>query len=384
MSDKLGLRPEDIIDDPILDSLKKESELVSQIVTKEREIKKHRVDKEYSKILENSNQQKKIKELSLSKMDDSYFDRLDQEESMMYQSSSKKIVCVTESLTKMVNMSYPNLILFGAKTGSGKTTLVSNVVHKLLADKRRVLVISNEQSSLALMNSVVCLHKRWNESKIKEFSPEQKETLRKLRRVIGTSGRLVCVDSQYELIPKAVNSYEGITALLDRAYELYKSGEEPFDAIVIDYFQNISQSSSGKDRLYDVLRKVSDYLNDYFQKYPAPIIVMSQIKPEAEEDTPFELKIKDCKDILLRSTQAIEMIPNYKSRKTVFLCHKNRTNSSIIGTKVSCGWDKGRFVEYTDEFVREVAREIGERSLAEVRSAIGLPEKGSSDGKDGV
>ena len=56
------------------------------------------------------------------------------------------------------------------------------------------------------------------------------------------------------------------------------------------------------------------------------------------------------------ATVILEVIPNFEERTTYFLIKKDRFG--LQGAKVSCGFDKGRYVLYTDEFKKKVEMSI--------------------------
>lgn len=321
-------------------------------------LKRHKIDTDFEKVKTMKEEIQRLSKLDVTQVSDEYFDKMDQEQDRMIESLNSRIPFINHELTDFVPFSYPNLLLIGAKTGDGKSTAAANIVYGLLAAKdektgkdHRVLVISNEEMAITVMNRVICLDEGWNLNRQKTFSEAQHNKLRQRRRELGQSGRIRVIDSEFPEFKDATTTYEGLKFILENAYEAYKNGGEPYSAIIIDYFQKISSSKeNSKSSTYEVLKKVTDLLDGFYKKYPAPIVIFSQVKPEAKEETDFEYRIKECKAIYVASTHALEISPNKRLSASEFVCHKHRFSSDERGSSITAGWEAGRFVEYTDEF----------------------------------
>lgn len=367
--------------------LAKEYAKVADHNKKDKELKYHKIDMEYKRLQEQREEMERLSKMDISKVSEDYFDKMDQEQDRMIQSLHGRMPFLTEEMTEWVPFSYPNLLLIGARTGDGKSTTAANIVHSLMNDKnpqtglrRKVLVISNEEMAVNVMNRVICLHEGWNLNDMPNFSPDRLDLLKKRRRELGGADRLRVIDGDFPEFKDATTSYEGIKFILENAEARYKAGEQPYDAIIIDYFQKISTSKERPSaRPYDVLKMTTEFLDSFYKKYPAPIVVFSQIKPgqttESGEEESFENRIKECKNLFVTCTYALEVKTKKRLSASEFICHKHRFSSQELGLGLTLGWNKGKFVSYTEEFQAEVIRRRSDMNDRELMAKAGVGAK---------
>ena len=270
---------------------------------------------------------------------------------------------------KFVPMWAGNIILVGGRTGGGKSSATANLIlstieqiNPITGKNRKVLVISNEEAPLQVYNRLTCLIHKYNYQKQEEFTEEQKQVLidsigiwpKKGITVIGEDGH------------GKTNSVDGIKSIFE-------------NLILIDYVQKISSSKKDpKAPHWKILKDVMDVLDYYKNEYPAPIVVMSQLSsgntgdPNNEMD--FQDRIRGGKDILTPCTVALEMVPDYENLTTKWRLWKNRYNGELVGGSRMTGYDRGRFVELTDEFKRNVVLMKEERGLQEINKLTKEPK----------
>jgi hypothetical protein len=80
-------------------------------------------------------------------------------------------------------------------------------------------------------------------------------------------------------------------------------------------------------------------------------------------------RIKECPSIQEPSTVVLEVIPNFEDSTSEFVIHKDRFG--LAGHRVMCGFQRGRYVNLTDE----VKRELAEKKLDELQAATGVEEE---------
>lgn len=355
------------------DELLKEIEQRSSLIEKKRVIETVRVEKQFAEIKETEKEKERLKTVDVTAIDEGFLAKMDWEQKMMRESVSRRMTFVTPNLTDSVPFTYPNLILIGAKTGQGKSTFASNMIYQLMVNHRKSLLLSNEEKSVDVYNRLSCLHKGWNYNDRNYFTEEQWDEMTRLRHTMYRSGRVRVIDSDYDSFKDATTSYEGIKFVLDNLYDsflekkkLNENATPDFDCIVLDYYQKVSSSIENPHlKQWEVLKKLSDYLDNFYKKYPAPIVIFCQLKNESGDDDYFETRIKEGKAILVPATFAMELKPDKKTRVTEFIPHKHRW-SNRIDQKIKLVWNKGLFVDHTPEHDIMVATE----NNASVESAM--------------
>lgn len=257
-----------------------------------------------------------------------------------------------QGFDKMVPWFRKNLIFIGAKTGEGKSTAIANIIlgtishpDPITGRPRRVLVLTNEEKAEDVYNRVTCLIKGWAYVNHNQFTDEQRKIFKEYMAKLMALG-LVVVDNGYGGVPGNTTTIEGVRNVFERIH----ADPIKFDAILIDYYQNVRSSKlNPRMNQFEVQEEFANLCDRYKNLYPAPILVVGQVKPPDAQDTPFEVRVKGSKEISVKATVTIEMMADRKMRRTAWHCHKGRFTESV-GQSFFTGYDKGRFVPYTPEF----------------------------------
>jgi hypothetical protein len=357
--------------DPI-EELLAEAEKTVQLAEKKKLIEQNRTEKAYQLILKEEEDKARLSNVDILAINPKFIEKMDQDHEMTVQSMKDRLPFVNPTLTDLVPFSFPNLLFIGAKTGSGKTSFTSAAVLTLLRAGKKVLVISNEELAANYYNRVLCLNKGWNINRMKEFTPEQHEELRRLRTQTYETGRLNVIDSDFADMKGATSTLEGMKLIFEKLYEiqLTQDGKCPYHAIFVDYFQNCGTSiNNSRMRKHEVLEELTKFLDTMYKKLHAPITVLGQIKPESKDETDLEFRIKDSRSIYVPATFALELQPDKAKSSTRFIVHKHRW-SSRAGESIELGFDRGHFVEYTMAFQEKVLREAANREHAQIMKPL--------------
>lgn len=287
-----------------------------------------------------------------------------------------------------------NLILIGAQTGEGKSTAVANLAYTALINKNkktqktyRILVITNEEKREDFYNRVTSLSRGWHYTNHSKFSFEQRKEFSKMIPILSANGRLTVIDDNHGGSHGVTTSVEGLETIFNSLIE----NKEYYDIVILDYYQNIIHSKLNPMLTqYQVQEKVTRLLDKFKNVYPAPIVVMSQLKPsDGKEKIPFQYRIMGSKSIMVPATFAAEMVIDRKNLRTKWVVHKSRYTESM-GKDFWTGYDKGRFVEYTNAFAEKVQKMALDREAYQLNQKIdqtnGLPdvfkeEKKTEEGK---
>lgn len=274
----------------------------------------------------------------------------------------------TIGFDKIVPFFQKNIILIGAQSGEGKSTTVANVAYHLMLQKNpatgrpaRVLVMTNEERKEDVYNRVTCLIKGWHYTNHDKFNDDQKEVFNKFIPTLAS--RLTVIDNVYNGAHGMTTSIEGFEGIMENLI----ANNEHYDAIIIDYYQNyiISKRDPSMDE-YQVQARLTRMLDKYKNIYPAPFVVFAQINAPDENGNPlFQYRIQGRKLIYTVTTCAMEMIVDKKHRVTTWKVIKSRFNEAV-GEEIATGYDRGRFVHYTEEFRTKVQQELDRRMNAQL------------------
>lgn len=287
----------------------------------------------------------------------------------------------------MVPFFRKNLILIGAQTGQGKSTAVANIVFRVkdqispvTGKPRRSLVLTNEERAEDVYNRVTSLAMGWSYTNHTSFTDEQTDTYRKAIPAWARGGLITVIDNTHGGSHGVTTSLEGIESV----FENLLTNQEYYDCIIIDYYQNIITSK--KDATMsenEVQARLTRMLDRYKNLYPAPIVLMAQMKPlDRDERTPWQERIKGRKIIADACTFIFEMAADFEAQTTVWTVWKSRFTQTV-GKIFTTGWEKGKYVEHTEEFAKKVTQAKEERASKALDKKIGLPEIKPKEGSNG-
>lgn len=298
-------------------------------------IDKYYTDIRYKKVKDIKEKTARLQNLDFRVLPDNYYDEIDEQDEIARIGIKNKLPFITKELTNFVPLYAPSLILIGATTGAGKTTVATNIVYRLMKFNRKSLIISNEELKSDSLNRIASLKLGYNINKREDFTNEMEAKLREERRNVGEYVRIV--DPEYREIPGVSTSVEGIEAILKSLSEQ----EKFYDCIILDYYQKVTDSHLPNAKQYEVLSDLTNTLDHYYKIIKAPIIVLAQLHPDQKGEATFESRIKCGKSILISSTFALEVKPNKEEEVTEWICHKHRFGQA--GKSLRTKWVKGQY-----------------------------------------
>lgn len=335
-------------------------------------LEERRVNSQIKRLQESDRALELVENADLERMSDEQVEEIRRINREYIMSARNRMVFINKDFDGVVPFFPKNIILVGGTTGTGKSTTVANIAHSVISQKdpntgkrRRVLVITNEERTEDVYNRITCLIKGWQYTNHDEFTDEQLETFDSYIDKFGKSGLITVVDDNHNGATGVTTTIEGIEMLLNN---LIKS-QTYYDAIVFDYYQNIKFSTNDATmNEYAVQARFSNMIDRFKNIYPGAIVVLAQVDPLRDEDdkTPFEYRIKGRKVIAVPSTFIVEMKAERQNLRTSWTIHKSRFTKSV-GETFFTGYDKGKFVPYTDEFAREVAAIQEARNLEKLQ-----------------
>ena len=259
---------------------------------------------------------------------------------------SEKITFINESLTMAIPFTRENLYLICAYTGNGKSTIAANISFPLYKQGKKVLVLSNEESKQDILFRISCLELGYN------FN-DYKKGIMEISRQSEVAKRFPDIAQCVKVLD--VNYKEGLTTKLEgvkNALEAVKNAD--YSCVMIDYYQLIQYSVADHTRgRYDVLNDLRIWMGQYIKNSNIPIVIFAQLHSFGKrQNKDLDSRIKECPSIQEPATVVIEVIPNFVDQTSEFIIHKDRFG--MAGHKIECGFDKGRYINYTDEFKRSV------------------------------
>lgn len=347
-----------------LDPIMRDLDQLDETAKKSREIKIFKVNSQYNEIKQN---QKKLKIFENLKVAENNLDKTKQiirnNDEYLRAAKSKPSFFLDSSFDGKVPYIARNVVLIGAKSGQGKSTITANLAYHSVVRGQNILIISNEEMANDIYNRITCLgmgiayadHSKFTEDQIQIFN----------KSILALSKKIKVIDDDYVGEMGATTSYEGIKKILIEAID-----SKRYDAIIIDYYQNISESIQNPEMdQYRVQAKFADFLNNIKKKSECPIVLMMQMKDDREGKMSVKDRIEGTKRIYNVGNSMIEARIDYEKSTTDFYIAKSRFNE-YNNTTVTLGYHKGKYMEYTDQFRQKVGMHKTKQKEAEMLRGI--------------
>lgn len=270
------------------------------------------------------------------------FDELSEKAQADSVSRDNAISFMFSDLDDFIQLAPGSLALFCAATGTGKSTITANVAYSLLRQGKRVLIIANEEKRTDVAARISCLQLDVNIHKYKSKNglPEtiKNNVLENIKNFDPKQLSIVALDFKDD--SRIVTSPEGMIALL-------RNATDKFDAIIIDYYQNINQSINNPGlqphEANEIFAKEVDHIKN---EVGCPIILMAQIR---RGDDDYKTRLEGRRLILNKCTDVFEVKIDKAYNRSMMICHKDRWLGNQ-GEERFVGYEGGRYVPYTREF----------------------------------
>lgn len=286
---------------------------------------------------------------------------------------SERITLINDALSATVPFTRENFYLFCAYTGSGKSTVAANITYPLWKQKKKTLVITNEESQHDVLFRIACLELGLNFNDFKKGMMQDQDVLRVVSLFPQITEYVKVLDVNYQ---------DGLTTKIEgikKALEAVKK-EDSYSCVLIDYFQLIKYSiKDSKKTAYENLNDLRVWIGQYIKGSTMPVVMFAQLYSVSKKGgaKDIDTRIKDCSAIVEPATVIIEVVPNFESQTSDFIIHKDRFGRA--GTKITCGFERGRYVMVSPEEVVE-REKLGKLKQQEEKLAK-LEAMVRSDGK---
>lgn len=345
---------------PLVEAFEKAMQHNKELDLKSSKIREVKTNAQFNKILENEVKKETLDKIDLWSRPPEYYKELEEENSEYLETAKTAPVFLTDDFNSVVPFFKKNLIIIGAKSGEGKSTIAANIAFTTIGQAKRCLMITNEEVTSDVFNRVTCLMYKWSYTNHKKFTNEQKEIFNKNYSILGQ--RLSVIEDITNGTGGTTTSIQGLKSVLDKVV----ASETKPGCIIIDYFQNIcdDMDSAGEGE-YFVLKRVASMLDRYRKYVGCPIVVLVQLKAESDDKSDFKFRIEHCKEIYTKATCALEVKADRENKRTIFTVHKARF-SEFLGRDISVGFEKGRYVKYTPEFKQKALLENERKKHSEL------------------
>ena len=259
---------------------------------------------------------------------------------------AQQITFINTALSGAIPFTRENLYLICAYTGNGKSTIAANISYPLWKEQKKILIITNEESDTDVLFRISCLELSLNFNDWKKGLMSHADQLKVMSNFQEISKYVKVLDVNFE--GGLTTKVEGIKkALMDIR-------GQGFSAALIDYYQLVRHSMADPSKsTYENLNDLRTWLGTYIKGSEVPVVLFAQLYSmgkRASKD--IDHRIKECTAVNEPATVIIEAVPNMDELTTDFIIHKDRFG--LAGNKITCAFEKGRYVKLTEAHKRRV------------------------------
>lgn len=352
------------------------AEAEKQLKDREFELRQARVKTEYDALKEGQEGIGRLATMNLSKMSDENVEALQKESAEYMEAARKEMQFIHTDFKNLVPYFMRNLILIGAQTGQGKSTVVANLAYlnylqkdPITGERKKTLIITNEEDPADVYARIVCVSKGWHYTNHSNFTDHQKDAIKE--GIKEFSQYITVIGDTHEGVSGCTTTIEGVETIFANLIHAAKTTGFKYDVVLFDYYQNV-QFSKLNARLdeFKVQAKLSGKLDKWKNEYDAPIVLLCQLySPDKDGKVPFEQRIRGHKGIMTKATCAIEMLAKPRTLETEFIFHKCRYTMGA-GVKVILGFVKGQFVNKGKEYFAALSLKLKDEQSRSQRANI--------------
>lgn len=355
----------------LTEQLKKIQQEANELKEKQHAVYKKRVESQYKQLQTMEEMDMSFDNLPIGENIAERYSKLAEENEEYFKMAKNASVFLDMEVFKDKVALFPrNIILISAETGTGKSTTVANFVSTFISKgKKKVLIITNEEYPHDILNRILFLQNNWVYSNHDDVTPEQLALCKKAYPILGQRIEIIH-DGFNGGMGGVTTTLEGIKGVCGILKKKLANGDEPYDAILIDYIQNVSSSVNAPGMAkWQVMQQLGTYLDNFKGQYPAPIIAFSQLKSDSKGEKDFKERLEGFKGFMNHATTAIELKVNREYLYTEWIFRKNRFKSGM-NTSVFTGFDRGKYVEYTNEFKQKTLVKAEQKKHADLMGNI--------------
>ena len=237
--------------------------------------------------------------------------------------------------------------VIGGSTGRGKSTTSANILADFYKryQQRQAVIITNEEVSADVLDRVSCilLNENFYRYRDGKFSEGQVDAIQHMSTTLTKRLEVVaCRDVDMTCLEDVISVLE------------YAMGDS-INLVLIDYLQTVTWSRERSDiGPYEVSKKLGLFLKDYGRRVTVPVVIFAQVQPlpppqksrQAQDAKPvdFANRVQGDKTFVNHAVMAIEILPNFELKQTIFYIHKDRF-SSQQGQSLVYNWDCGQLLD---------------------------------------
>jgi hypothetical protein len=335
----------------IIEEFEKESEKANQEKDMRETVQKYKLNKDYHKVLEQSEYNVNTNEINLDVDLDLQLERWNRLVNFKNNSIPLEIDLLSNNQFFRLEQSEVTTVL--GNTNAGKSTFVSHVLHDLILEaeklNKKVLLISPEDTFERIMPRLIC---KFSGLKINEIFLEtnQEIVLDWNKRIIKS---LIIIDQETPLTSDGRGRITSVDSFKATVRAWTDTGK--ISSLILDYYQVYSEM----ERLQEVMNAIvasSNHVNEDGTGIRCLLMHQSKKFNKEEPDNYIERMMREKQICSQKSQNIYELVSYPKEFRTVLHCQKSKYGG--VGRREVLGYDKelNKYVKYDKDFLIKVEK----------------------------
>ena len=272
------------------------------------------------------------------------------------------VVFFNEDISDHFVIAPGSLVVIPSMTNNGKSTIVASLISALVEDKKKVMLLSNEETEEDARARVSCLRTNvsFGDYKTNKCTQEELNIVFKDAEYLANSGLLIVISSKDEADAYRVTTVNGVIQTM-------KSVNGKIDCVMLDYYNNVNMSEFGHIDPWHINNQLASELNILKGNLSYPIIAMAQceaVRTEKKYENKGQIdyegnhvsyRWKGGKNLITYATDIIELIKDFDNSCSFLYAHKVRFGHGKLRRQHTLPFDKKmqRFVPWSAEWDAE-------------------------------
>lgn len=308
---------------------------------KEQEIKNFKRDRAYKAVSEQKEMERRLAERRIGAVDPDF--KAKHAAATLRRIHATAVHFITDDFTAALpRICAGDLVLVGAQSKHGKSSVAANLAADNIARGLRVLVLTNEETETAVRNRVACITLGYSYALMENNRLDPKNVLEVIEMADNQSGALFVEDN--ETISGQTSTEFGIRKILA---DLHAS-EDRFDLVIFDFITACNAPDATTSKTTTLLNVMSLF-KQAKNTYGAPFVVFAQLSEKTKVKPEFAQRVQWATHLVNDATLCVEIIKNEERKRTMLRRHQTRFDTGNLPGSAVARFDCGRILDLSPD-----------------------------------
>lgn len=303
---------------------------------KDEEIKSYRRDRDYKVVSDQKDLERRLAERRIGAVDPDF--KAKHAAATLRRIHATSVHFITNDFTAALpRICEGDLVLVGAQSKHGKSSVAANLAADNIARGLRVLVLTNEETETAVRNRVACIKLGYSYALMENNRLAPENVLQVIDMADDQKGALFVEDN--ETISGQTSTEFGIRKILA---DLHAS-KDRFDLVIFDFITACNSPEPGGRTT--TLLNVMALFKQAKNTYGAPFVVFAQLSDKTKLKPEFGQRLQWATHLVNDATLCVEIIKDEERKRTMLRRHQTRFDTGNLPGSAVARFDSGRILD---------------------------------------